>query len=68
MFTNLKQAMYRETISMEAVADAIGVHRNTLALKISGSSPFLLDEVITIQEKFFPAYSWQWLFKKFNSA
>lgn len=68
MYLNLKSAMAREGVSIESLSAALGVHRNTIANKISGETPFTYDEVLKICALHFPSYSQSWLFKRFHQA
>jgi plasmid maintenance system antidote protein VapI len=60
---NLKKEMAGADITVEAVADALKVHRNTVANKIDGSSKFTVDEAFRIRDKFFPKLGLEYLFQ-----
>lgn len=66
MYPNLRSAMEREGYSVEELADAIGVHRNTVQNKLSGGSDWTYPEVSKIQTTLFPMYQLAWLFRKFT--
>lgn len=60
---NLKKEMAGADISIEAVAAALKVHRNTISNKIDGSTKFTIDEAFKIHDLFFPDLGMAYLFK-----
>lgn len=63
MFKNLPNVMCAENIGVEDLAKILGVHRNTVANKIDGSSEFTLTEIEKIKAVF-SKYSWEFLFAR----
>jgi plasmid maintenance system antidote protein VapI len=63
MYANLKIEMMLKKISIEDIADTIGVHRNSVSNKINGGN-FTVEEAFKISEAFFPDKDLQYLFKK----
>lgn len=61
---NLRAEMARKKISLEELADYLGIHRNSAANKIKGDSSFTIEESVKIQEKFFPELELKYLFKR----
>lgn len=65
---NLKKEMAGADISVEALAQFLQLHRNTVSNKIEGTSKFTVDEAFKIQEKFFPGIGLAYLFKESDST
>lgn len=63
-YLNLKSEMGKADITIESVADALDIHRNSAANKIKGKSSFSIEESMIIQKKFFPALELNYLFAK----
>lgn len=61
---NLRGEMAKRKISIEEVADFLGIHRNSVTNKLNGDSNFSVDESMKLQEKFFPDLDLKYLFKK----
>lgn len=57
MYYQLKAKMAVEAVTVEQVAEALHIHRNTAAAKIAGKAKFYIDELQTIRDLFFPASS-----------
>lgn len=68
MYSNLRFAIDKEGLAMDDLAQTLNVHRNTIANKISGSTPWTYDEVLLIQKVHFPHYDQGWLFRKVPQA
>jgi len=51
-------------ITIETMARALGIHRNTLQNKLDGDSEFTFAEAMLISEMFFPEYRTSYLFKR----
>ena len=62
--SNLRAEMARKKISIEEMADFLGIHRNSVANKINGSSSFSIEESVKIQEKYFPELGLKYLFSR----
>jgi DNA-binding CsgD family transcriptional regulator len=46
--------MAKRRITNEAIANLLGIHRNSVYNKIRGMGTFSVDEAITIRNNFFP--------------
>ncbi len=62
--TKLRLEMLAKKVTIEEMAAYLGVHRNSVANKLNGSSNFSIDESMKIQEKFFPDKDLKYLFGK----
>lgn len=62
--TNLRSEMLANKVTIEEMAAYLGVHRNSVANKLNGTSNFSIDESMKIQEKFFPDKDLKYLFGK----
>lgn len=60
---NLKREMAASDVTVEAIADAIKVHRNTAANKIDGVTKITFDEAVAIRDKFFPGIGLEYLYQ-----
>ena len=47
---------------MEEVSKALEIHRNSVANKINGDTPFTVEEAFKIQKRYFPKLSLDYLF------
>lgn len=61
---NLRGEMAKRKVSIENIADLLGIHRNSVANKINGNSSFSIDESMKIQDAFFPDLDLKYLFRK----
>lgn len=50
----LLEEMERRGVSVQAMAEALGMHRNSVANKLYGKTRFSVDEAILLSERFFP--------------
>lgn len=64
MYANLKSEMDIKGVSMEEIAQCLGIHRNSVSNKINGLSTFSVDQAIAVRNSFFPYADMQYLFKK----
>ena len=64
MYTNLKALMSAKGISIEALANLLGIHRNTAANKLDGDSEFTYAQAECIQKTMFPEYNASYLFRR----
>ena len=64
MYKNLQYEMMQKGITQEDIATELQIHRNSVANKISGKTPFTIDEVFRICEKFFPNCDMRYLFQR----
>lgn len=60
---NLKKEMAGASITVDSIAKALKVHRNTVTNKIEGETAFTFDEALVIRKKFFPKLGLEYLFK-----
>ena len=63
-YTNLRAEMARNDISMKAIADSVGMTRNTLSNKLRRKSPITLEEAYAINQIFFPDQDIKYLFRE----
>jgi hypothetical protein len=68
MYLNLLTEMNRIDVTIEQIADALGLHRNSVSNKINGNTPWTFEEALTIRDKFFPYADIQYLFTKIASS
>ena len=61
-FSNLRAEMARSGVTIQDVADSIGVNRDTAARKLARKSPITLDEAFKIERKFFCGLGITYLF------
>lgn len=66
MRTNLLSEMQRRKITIAALAQTLGIHRNSMRNKLCDVSPFTLDEAIHIFDAYFSDCEFRWLFRKMN--
>lgn len=59
---NLKGEMAKRNITIEEISKLLGVHRNSVANKLNGNTPFTVDEAFKIHEMFFSKLSLNYLF------
>lgn len=65
-FANLRAEMAREGVTIQDIAGAWGVTRDTASNKLSRKSPLNLDEAFVIERRFFPGVDIQYLFKELS--
>lgn len=53
-YPNLRAEMARRSLTIQDVAEVIGVNRDTMSKKLSGKSPLFLDEAFKIINDLFP--------------
>lgn len=61
---NLKGELARKGITRKTVAEALGVHINTLCNKLDGATPFTIEEAFAIKDAFLPEADLKYLFMK----
>lgn len=65
MYPNLKAEMAKNNISMEKIANLLGLHRNTVKNKIDKpEGSFSIEEVFAIKAYLFPHLDISYLFFK----
>lgn len=62
--TNLVKEMAASKVTNEMLSEKIGVHRNTIANRLSGVGKFSIEEAFSIQKQFFPTLEIEYLFKQ----
>lgn len=65
---NIKIEMLKRNISIEALAEAIGTHRNSASAKINGTRKFTVEEAFTAKETFFPDLGLKYLFSQTSNT
>ena len=68
IFSDLRAEMARNNVRIKDMANALGVTRDTMGLKLSGKSPLKLDEAFKINRDFFPNKSLWELFKELENS
>ena len=63
MFANLYIEMKRKKLTQVKLAEALGITNRALCKKMGGGD-FTSDEMFTIQQKFFPEKSLEYLFRR----
>ena len=64
MYDNLKALLAQKGISIEALANLLGVHRNTIQNKLDGESEFTIGQAQQIIETMFPEYTYKYVFHR----
>lgn len=59
---NAKKIAQTKGISIEAVAAVWGVHRNSAANKLNGTTPVTVNEAFKLRDELFPEYNLDYLF------
>ena len=62
MQTNLIGEMAKRGISINDVAELLGIHRNSVSNKLYGKSAFTLDEAIAVYDRYFSDLNFRVLF------
>jgi plasmid maintenance system antidote protein VapI len=66
MYANLKTEMAVKGVTIEAIAELLGIHRNSVSNKINGNSSFTIEEAVCIKDAHFRYADMQYLFRKEN--
>lgn len=61
-YSNLKAEMARKDITIESMAQMLGIHRNSVANKLNGASSFSIEEAMKIRGSFFQDLEYKYLF------
>lgn len=64
MYTNLKAVMAIKGVTIDSMANLLGVHRNTVSSKLDGDSEFTFGQAEKIQNVMFPEYNSAYLFRR----
>lgn len=62
MFSNLRAEMARKQVTIQEIADMIGVGRDAASKKLSGKAPLTLAEAFRIETEYFPDSDVRYLF------
>lgn len=62
-YGNLKAEMGRRDITIEAIAKALHIHRNSASNKVNGSSSFSIEEAMIVKDTFFSDLDYEYLFQ-----
>jgi hypothetical protein len=54
MYFGLRLKMLRKKVTIDAIADLLESHRNTVSSKLNGHGDFKVSELIKIKNAFFP--------------
>lgn len=54
MFYEIRVQMLNHNVTFDDLARELNISRNTISKKVNGKNKFYLDEIMKIQEKFFP--------------
>ena len=68
MYGNILAEAARKGITMQRMAEHLGIHRNTFQNKIDGASVFTWSEAYSLQLEFFPELNITYLFAKIQVA
>lgn len=64
MLANLRSEMYKRKITIEKMADFLGIHRNSVSNKLEGNTEFSIEEAFKLRDEFFGDLGMDYLFKK----
>ena len=62
LFPTLRAEMARRGLTAVDVAEALGISSKTAYKKLSGGSPFTLNETAKVRDRYFPAMTIEELF------
>lgn len=65
IYNNLRSEMTRRGITVDEIASALCVHRNSVINKINGKTPFSVEEAFLLRDTKFPGMEVGYLFRKF---
>lgn len=65
MLANLIGELAKRRITNQELAELLGLHRNSIANKLYGSTDFTLREAIMIYDTYFQGCDFRWLFTAF---
>lgn len=65
MLINLKSEMTRNSLTVDDIANALKIHRNSAQNKINGASKFNIEEAFELKAKLFPYADLSFLFKDY---
>lgn len=67
-YLNLKAEMAKRNVTIEAIADYLGIHRNSVSYKINRGGSFSIEESMDIRKRFFPDLTLDYIFAKENKT
>ena len=67
MYENLMLEMERRRVTIRALADALGIHRNSVRNKLYGPSDFTLREAMCAHDRFFADCDFAGLFARMGT-
>lgn len=65
---NLKKEMAAEKVTIDDIAEALTIHRNSASNKVNGKYSFTIEEAFLIRDVFFPKMTLEYLFTKDNAG
>ena len=68
MFSNLRAEMARKQITIQEIANTIGVGRDAASQKLSGKTPITLAEAFKVEAEYFPGIDVRYLFAELLEA
>lgn len=68
MYDNLKALMAQRGISIDTLANLLGIHRNTASSKLDGESEFTFGQAEKILDTMFPEFTFKYLFHRKDAA
>jgi len=67
-YNNLKAELVRINLDQKKLAVELNIAERTLSFKLSGKSPFTVDEMWFIKNKYFPNLTLDYLFQQFRGG
>lgn len=64
MYKNLVAQMAESGVTRRDIAKVLGKHENSIGLKVSGKSPFTIEEAFKIKSQLFPDADLKYLFEQ----
>ena len=68
MYDNLIALMAAKGITIDALANLLGVHRNTAQNKLNGESEFTIGQAQLIIETMLPEFTYKYVFHRKTAA
>lgn len=63
MALTVKGEMAKRGISIKEIAEFLNIHRNSVANKLNGETPFSIEESFSIRDRYFPDWKVEDLFR-----
>lgn len=64
-YSNLRSEMARRDVTIEDIAKALYIHRNSASNKVNGITPFSIEEAFLLRDVKFPGMEIGYLFRRF---